>query len=171
MSAADQSATRRELIKRGVARARGGGDVGALRALAGAEQVLVTTYEQVLAAGILGPRASTRAGEFLAHERAHLAAIERQLVRLGGARPGPSGAVGAVSLPSDRAAVRLLLALERAALSAYYAELDNLRDGLAAQTAAEIMACDAQHATELRELLSPGDAMRAVPSSFVFGTP
>lgn len=171
MGNTDQSATRRELIKRGVARA-GGGDIGALQALARAEQVLVTSYEQVLAAGLLSPRASKRAVEFLAHERAHLTAIRHQLQRLGGTLPGPPGALGTAIGPEDeRDAVRMLLALERAALSAYYAELAHLRDARAAQTAAEIMACEAQHATELRELLSPGDVMRAVPSSFVFGTP
>jgi hypothetical protein len=172
VGAGDVSATRRELIKRGVARGRRGGDIGALQALAGAEQVLVTTYEQVLSAGVLSRSASKRAAEFLGHERLHLAAIGRELERLGGALPPAPPALGVAARPaSDRAAIRILLALERSALSAYYAELAHLRDGHAARTAGEIMACDAQHASELRALLSPGDAMRAVPSAFVFGTP
>jgi hypothetical protein len=172
VATATQSATRRELIARAVARGRLDGDIGALLALVSAEQVLVASYEQVLNAGVLSPPATTRANEFLAHERAHLRAVAGALARLGGTVPSTPRALGSAAAPaSDRAGLRLLLALERAALSAYYAEIARLRDPGAARVAAEIMACGAQHATELRELLSPGDVLRAVPGAFVFGTP
>jgi hypothetical protein len=172
VAAGTQSATRRELIARGLARRPAGGDAGSLRALTRAEQVLVVTYAQVLAAGALSLPATSRATEFLAHERAHLETISRELKRLGGTLPRSSRPLSTLpTLTSDRAAVRLLLVLERAALHAYWVELGRLRDARASRLAAEIMACGAQHATELRELLSPGDVKRAVPSSFVFGSP
>jgi ferritin-like protein len=65
--------------------------------------------------------------------------------------------------------LRTLVTLERTALAVYYAELGALRDPAAAQLATEIMACEAQHATALRELLYPARPGRAVPSAFVFG--
>ena len=172
MGADSESATRRQLIARAVARGRHDGDVGALLALLKAEQVLVATYEQVLGTGVLSSREGSRASEFLAHERAHESAIGRALVRLGGTVASAPGALSTAEAPgSGSAAIKLLLALERAALSAYYAELARLRDPEAARVASQIMACGAQHATELREMLSPGDVMRAVPGAFVFGTP
>jgi rubrerythrin len=160
--------TRRELIAKVVGSALDGGDVGALRALARAEQVLVATYEGVLASGALSAEAARWATECLAHERAHLSALTAHLRRLGSRARRPVSVAGA--LPStEKATIGLLLALERAAISVYYAELGKLRDPDAARTAAEIMACEAQHATALRELLSPGNYSRAVPSAFVFG--
>jgi hypothetical protein len=172
VGAATLSATRRQLIARGIAGARKDRDVGALRALVYAEQVLVATYEQVVAAAVLSPPATSRATQFLGHEHAHLRAVGDELQRLGGVAPPPPPTLSVAAAPgSDPDALRLLLALERAALTAYYAELARLRDPQAARVAAEIMACGAQHTTELRELLSPGDVMRAVPGPFVFGTP
>ncbi len=163
-------ATRRELIARGIALRGTGSDAGALRATVRAEQVMVATYEQLLGAGVLGPTAARAATEFLAHERAHVAALTSELKRLGGRPPREPRGLGPVMPASERAAIRLLLVLERAAISVYYTELAQLHDGRAARTAAEIMACEAQHTTALRELLSPGDVSRAVPGAFVYGT-
>jgi hypothetical protein len=177
MGPGTQAATRRQLIARSVASAGTGlggfgVDLRALQALGRAEQVLVATYEQALAAGVLSLPASARATAFLDHERLHLAAIVGELKRLGGTLPRAPRVLSVPSTPaSDRAALGVLLMLERAALSAYYAESARLRDPHAMKIAAQIMACGAQHTTELRELLSPGDVLRAVPSAFVYGTP
>jgi rubrerythrin len=165
-----REATRRELIARGIALAGTGSDTGALRATVRAEQVLVATYEQLLGAGVLGASAARAATEFVAHERAHVAALTSELRRLGGKPPREPRGLGPVRPAGERAAIRLLLGLERAAISVYYTELAQLQDGRAARTAAEIMACEAQHTLALRELLSPGDVSRAVPGAFVYGT-
>jgi len=169
-----RAGTRRELIARGLGFGRRGGDVGALRALARAEQVLVATYEQLLGSAVLSSAGGVLASELLAHERAHLSALTAQLKRLGATVPrrpaalAHSGAAGLFA-GDERVVVRTLVTLERTALAVYYAELGNLRDPGAAQLATEIMACEAQHATALRELLYPARPGRAVPSPFVFG--
>ena len=174
MATAVRAATRRELIARGIGFGRHGGDVGALRALARAEQVLVATYEQLLGSAALSSAGGVLASELLAHERAHLSALTGELKRLGGTvprRPAALARGGAAGLSSgdERVVLRTLVTLERTALAVYYAELGALRDRGAAQLATEIMACEAQHATALRELLYPARPGRAVPSAFVFG--
>jgi rubrerythrin len=163
-------ATRRELIARGIALAGTGSDVDALRAMVRAEQVLVVTYEQLLGLGLLPPAGSRLASEFLAQELAHIEALERELKRLGGVPPRRPSGFGSVAGLGPRAAVRLLVELERAALSVYYTELARIRDPGVARTAASIMANEAQHSTLLLELLSPGAVARAVPAAFVDGT-
>jgi ferritin-like protein len=166
--------TRRELIARGIGFGRDGGDIGALRALARAEQVLVATYEQLLGSTELSSVGGVLASELLAHERAHLSALAAQLKRLGGTVPGrpaalSHGGAASVATGDEQVVLRTLVTLERAALAVYYTELGKLRDPGAAQLATEIMACEAQHATALRELLYPSTPGRAVPSPFVFG--
>jgi rubrerythrin len=162
-------ATRRELIARGIALGGTGSDVDSLQAMFRAEQLLVVTYEQLLEATVFTPAATELAERFLGHEHAHVAALARELERLHGAPPrGPAG-LGTVGSLGESAAVRLLLELERAALSVYYTELARVRDAGVARTAAAIMGNEAQHTTLLHELLSPGDVALAVPASFVVG--
>jgi rubrerythrin len=163
-------ATRRELIARGLALAGTRSDRGALRAMMRAEQALVFTYEQVLAAGVLPERPLRIATAFLEHERAHIRALEQELARTGGLPPRRPTGFGPLGALTADLAVTLLLDLERAALSVYYTELASIRDPRIARVAAAIMGNEAQHASELRELLSPGDVSRAVPGPFVFGT-
>jgi hypothetical protein len=73
------------------------------------------TYEQLLAAGVLAPAAERVAREFLGHERAHLEALRGELRR--GASPRPPRNLGSVAALSARQGVRLLVEIERAALS------------------------------------------------------
>jgi rubrerythrin len=161
-------ATRRELIARAIALTGTRGDAGAVRALIRAEQVLVETYEQLLDAGTLPLAAASIATEFLGHERAHLKALRGELRR--GAMPAPPSGLGSIAELTARQALRVLVGLERAALSVYYTELARIKDGALARTAAEIMANEAQHATVLLEVLSPGDFERAAPAAYVYGT-
>jgi rubrerythrin len=161
-------ATRRELIARAIALAGTHGDAGAVRAMIRAEQVLVVSYEQVIEAGTLPPGALSIATEFLGHERAHLDALRGELRR--GAAPAAPRDLGTIGAATPRQAVHLLVGLERAALSVYYTELARIKDGALARTAAEIMANEAQHATALLEVLSPGDFERAAPAAYVTGT-
>jgi rubrerythrin len=161
-------ATRRELIARAIALSGTSGDAGAVRAMIRAEQVLVASYEQVIAAGTLPFAALSITTEFLGHERAHLEALRGELRR--GAVPAPPRELGGLGSVTARQAVRLLVGLERAALSVYYTELARIKDGGLARTAAEIMANEAQHATVLLEVLSPGDFEHAAPAAYVTGT-
>lgn len=161
-------ATRRELIARAIALAGTRGDAGALRAMIRAEQVLIVTYEQLLGGGALTSAAGHLATEFLGHERAHLQALRGQLGRHDLPRV-PRG-LGSLAALSARQGVRLLVEIERAALSVYYTELARISDAELAGTAATIMANEAQHAAVLLELLSPGNVARAVPTAFVDGT-
>jgi rubrerythrin len=161
-------ATRRELIARAIALAGTRGDAGALRAMIRAEQVLIVTYEQLLSGGALTSAAARLATEFLSHERAHLHALRGELGGHGVPRV-PRG-LGSVSALSARQGVRLLVEIERAALSVYYTELARIRDAKLAGTAAAIMANEAQHGAVLLELLSGGNVTRAVPTAFVDGT-
>jgi rubrerythrin len=161
-------ATRRELIARAIALSGTSGDVGALRAMIRAEQVLVASYQQLIEAGTLPPAALEIATEFLGHERAHLQALRGELRR--GAAPAPPRELGGLAGVSARQGVRLLVGLERAALSFYFTELARIKDGALAQMAAEIMANEAQHSTVLLEVLSPGDFERAAPAAYVTGT-
>jgi rubrerythrin len=166
---ADSGATRRELIARGIALGGSGRDVDSLRAMLRAEQVLVVTYEQLLAATVFTPAATELAQRFLGHERAHAEALARELKRLRGAPPPRPTGLGSIGSLVESAAVGLLLELERAALNVYYTELARVRDAGVARTAAAIMGNEAQHTTLLRELLSPGNVGGAVPAAFVVG--
>jgi rubrerythrin len=161
-------ATRRELIARAIALAGTRGDAGALRAMIRAEQVLIVTYEQLLSGGALTDATGRLATEFLGHEQAHLAALRGELGRR--ALPRLPRGLGTVTALSARQGVRLLVEIERAALSVYYTELARITDAQLAGTAAAIMANEAQHAAVLLELLSPGNVTRAVPAAFVDGT-
>jgi rubrerythrin len=161
-------ATRRELIDKAIALVGAYGDTGAGRAMIRAEQILVATYEQLLAAGAFTHQAERIAHEFLAHERAHLDELRSELGRASRLRM-PRG-LGSVAALDDRQAVGLMVQLERAALSVYYTEIARIKDASLAKTAALIMANEAQHASMLLELLSPGDAVRAAPAAFVDGT-
>jgi hypothetical protein len=163
-------ATRRALIKRGLAVVAAHGDVAVLRDLIALEQLLVLGYQRQLSAGALGPSSRPVIEQFLGHERAHVAALTAQLQRLGGAVPAPPASATVSAPHSIEQALRALLGLERDALGTYYRALGKLRDGRAALVAAQIMANEAQHATGLMELLMPGHPKLAVPSPFVYGT-
>jgi rubrerythrin len=134
-----------------------------------AEQVLVDTYEQLIAGSLLPGGAVSMALEFLAQERQHVDQLTTQCRRLGGRPPRKARRLGRFGALNGSQAVTFLLGVERTALSVYYTELARVRDPALARVAAAIMANEAQHASLLREVLSPGDTMRAVPSAFVFG--
>ena len=115
-------ATRRELIARGLALAGTRSDADRLSAMLRAEQVLVFTYEQVLASGVLPGELRTTAAQFLGHERAHVDALAHELSRVGGTRPRRPAAYGPLGRLTAGGAMRLLIELERAAISVYYTD-------------------------------------------------
>jgi rubrerythrin len=162
--------TRRALISRGLVVVRAHGDVEVLRALIALEQLIVLGYERQLSAGVLGTRGRQMARSFLGHEQEHVDALAAELQRLGGAVPKPPGGPSVGTPGSAKDALATLVALENDALGTYYRALGKLHDPDAALVAAQIMANEGQHVTELTGLLEPGHPKLIAPSAFLYGT-
>jgi hypothetical protein len=159
------------------------GDLGVLVSLLRVEQVVVFAYERALASGLLSASAQAALGTFLDHERAHVHALSRALTRLGGTVPVAPTLTAAfeselhrlhvkrspTGLDNERQELRFLIDLERVIARHYRSAIARLGTDKLLTTAAEIMANEAQHATALAELLSPGNVKRAVPTGFVAG--
>ncbi|HWC86882.1 MAG TPA: ferritin-like domain-containing protein [Solirubrobacteraceae bacterium] len=176
--------TRRELLRRGAtASAVGRGDAALLVSLLHVEQVIVIAYERALATGLLAPPAQTVVSSFLEHERTHVRALSARVVSLGGAVP-PAPAMPSAfeselrrlrvkrtlaELRTERQYVRFLIELETVIAHHYRYAIARLNAGRLLTAAAEIMANEAQHMAILREVLSPGNVKRAVPTGFVAG--
>jgi len=156
----------------------------ALTAIFEVEQLVQFAYQRVLQAGVLGAGAARTAAAFLAHEQSLAQVLSAWLLRLGVAPPPPldlpaaDAALGKHNISgsfdkmaSEHDALMLLGALESVAEGAYYLGISHLTDPQLLQSAAQIMANEAQHATILSELLHPGDISRAVPAAFVQGMP
>lgn len=203
--------TRRELLLSGVAGVAGGaaaaagvaGAGGALLAVASAqaaesvtaseydrlqrlirlELLLLFCYRHVLASPLLTPRARRTLAPFIAHEQAHIAALERQLRAGGGAVPPPPASVAAANhdlahrkiggrlgqLRGDQDAVRLLLTLEQVTIGAYFVALMKIQDTNLIELVSQIMANEAQHDAMLGLLLPPNKPADAVPYGLVQG--
>lgn len=147
------------------------------------ELLLLFSYQQILASSLLNPRAERTLRLLRAQEEAHIHALGVRLAALGGVAPPPptgveqadrdlarrrvSGRLG--QLRGARDALRLLLAVERVTVGAYFVALTKLEDPALITLAAEIMANDAQHEAMLGELLYPGNAQQAVPYGLVQG--
>jgi Ferritin-like domain len=174
---ADRDMTRRELL--GPV-----GDGAVLASLLRVEHVLVFAYERALAAGVLSPSAQPILSSLLEQERAHVHALSVDLTGrggLGGTAPAPLKGTAAFEselrhlrvrrsparLRNERQYVRFLIDLEMLIARHYRYAIARLNTGKALSLAAEIMANEAQHATAMSELLSPGNVKRAVPSAFV----
>jgi rubrerythrin len=148
-----------------------------------AEQTVVYAYERALAGGALSAVAAAVLRRCLSQEREHVDALSINLSRLGTSLPaGPTDLASfelalrslqvkrnPATLHGEREYVNFLIRVEAAAASAYHFAIEQLADDKLLQTASEIMANEAQHATVLSELLSPGNVKRAVPSAFVAG--
>ncbi|HWF34342.1 MAG TPA: ferritin-like domain-containing protein [Solirubrobacteraceae bacterium] len=160
------------------------GDDGAvLVSLLRVEKVLVLAYERALASGTLAPQAHKLVSAFLAHERAHVHALSVHLTDLGitiAVAPTTTAAFESelrhlrvrrslASLRTQREQLRFLTDLETLSGRHYRYAIAHLGAAKQLTTAAEIMANEAQHATVLREFLSPGNVKRAVPTGFVAG--
>lgn len=178
LHAAEDAAARVEAA----VRAEDAAGADALRALFEVERLAEVAYRQVLRSGVLAAGARRAARALLAHEQAHVGVLGAWLRAAGGRRPAPSAmdapaaanvlAAHHVSgslqnLRSEHEALRLLIAVEAAAERAYSRAVSRLRDPVRLGVSLEMMACDAQHATVLSELLYPGDVSRAVPGAFV----
>ena len=112
------------------------------------EHTQVAFYEQALRDGRLTGDLHGFAQTVLAHERAHLVAIQKALGALAG--PKPTFRFGAKTKSSD-AFVRTTIDLEDIAVAGYNGQATNLtRSTLAA--AAEIVSVEARHAAWIRAL-------------------
>jgi hypothetical protein len=154
-----------------------------LQRLVRIELLLLFSYQHVLAAPVLTARARRTLTPFVAHEQAHIAALEKQLTDRGGLIPaGPAdtetanrdlahrriaGRLG--QLRGDLDAVGLLLTLEQVTIGAYFVALLKLQDTHLIELASEIMANEAQHDAMLGLLLPPNKPANAVPYGLVQG--
>lgn len=159
------------------------GDEAVLVSLLRVERVLVVAYEHALATGLLTPSAQQTVSLFLGHERAHVHALSVNVAALGGTVPAaPEGTAAfeaelrqlrvrrsPAELRNERQHVRFLTDLETLIARHYRYAIARLSAAKPLSMAAEIMANEAQHATILREVLSPGNVKRAVPTGFVAG--
>jgi hypothetical protein len=174
---AGTSTTRRELLTPKFS------DVTWLHRLMSVELLLLYVYDHALAGSIL-PSGAHRAMSLLrSHEEAHVAALSAQLSARGASRPSPPPSIAVANrylarrkvrgrlgqLKGSEDALRLLLALERVAVGAYFVALRELREPRLIVLAAEIMASDAQHEAIIGEQLYPGHIPEAVPFGLVQG--
>jgi ferritin-like protein len=155
-----------------------------LRRLLSAELLIVYCYEHVLDSQILDPHERQALAPLKTQEEAHVHALRARLAALGApAPPSPAsvtqadhdlsnrmvrGRLGQLKGSSD--ALRLLLAVERVVVGAYFVALTKLADPSLVTLSAQIMANDAQHEAIIGELLYAGNAQKAVPYGLVQGT-
>jgi hypothetical protein len=147
------------------------------------ELLLLFCYRHVLASPVLTVRARRTLTPFVAHEQAHIAALERQLTARGGSvPPGPASVTAANhdlahrkvggrlgQLRGDLDAVRLLMTLEQVTIGAYFVALMKLPDAGLIELASQIMANEAQHDAMLGLLQPPNKPANAVPYGLVQG--
>lgn len=159
------------------------GDVAVLLFAIRAEQVIIYAYGQAVASGLVSAAAAGVLTGFLGQEHEHVAALSVNLERLGGALPIPPSdpATFALALRSlgvkrspaglhnQRQWITFLADLEIVLARVYRFAIEQLADSKLIQTASQIMANEAQHATLLRQLTSPGRVSRTVPTAFVGG--
>jgi ferritin-like protein len=151
--------------------------------LLGVELLLLYAYEHVLGSSFLDSKAKQVLGLLRAQEEAHVHALQTRLTALGGAPPPRPTSVPAANrdlahrrvsqrlgqLRGARDALRLLAAVERVTVGAYFVALIKLEDPALIRLAAEIMANEAQHEAMLGELLHPRDVQQAVPYGLIQG--
>ena len=123
-------------------------DVDLLTALLSRERRLVTAYEAALRRDAI----DASLGEtILAHERAHVAALERTLA----GRGNPTATVPAPELTAalrDRRSFALYAkALEDELVGAYSDAIARIRDPKLRQPVGSIMVCDAAHVVALKD--------------------
>lgn len=147
------------------------------------ELLLLFCYRHILASSVLSRRAAGTLTPFVAHEEAHIGALERLLLVRGGSVPAPPASVAAANrdlahrkvggrlgqLRGDLDAVRLLLTLEQVTIGAYFVALTKLQDSELIVLVAQIMGNEAQHDAMLGLLLPPGKPASAVPYGLVQG--
>jgi Ferritin-like domain len=148
-----------------------------------AELLVLFTYDHILAGSTLPADARRTLSPLRAQEHAHVHALRGKLASLGSPAPsGPAsvegadadlarrdvkGRLGQLQGPQD--ALRLLLAIERVVIGAYFVALAKLEDRRLIGLVTRMMANDAQHEALVGELMYPTDPHKAVPFGLVQG--
>jgi hypothetical protein len=154
-----------------------------LHRLLSVELLLLYAYEHVLGSSVLSPRAHRILTPLVAHEEAHVRALRGRLIALGQRPPAGPASVAAADrdlarrkvqgrlgeLKGSPDAVRLLLALERVVVGAYFVALTKLEDPKLIGLVTQIMAADAQHEAIIGSVLYRDDAQQSVPFGLVQG--
>ncbi|HYP47008.1 MAG TPA: ferritin-like domain-containing protein [Thermoleophilaceae bacterium] len=146
-----------------------GGDAGIVTAALDLERHAVTTYEQLLARGLIEPGLGERLRD---HERRHVSGLERALEGMGRETPAGSGRPAQVPglaralAGGRRAAVRFALELEGRLVAGYFAAQGELENPRLLLPLASIMASEGQHLALLRRELG----LDPIPSAFERGT-
>jgi hypothetical protein len=178
-STAVGKASRRELIRRGLAIGAGPSDDAAVIArLISFEELAAYVYRRALESGRLTAAAQRLADVLWTQEREHLAALStasgtrprhrittdldaQQRLTRAGIQTRLAG------LRDQRDWLRLLEKLERVLERAYYDAISRLASAAMLELAVAIIANEAQHATLLSEVRFPGDVTRSVPQALV----
>ena len=159
--------TRREALRAGLALAAGMAagpataaaappptDGSIIASAAGFEQRSVLAYEIAVRSGLLGARLQPLVERIGRQEAEHAAAMRTSLEALGGTVPSPPEAIpGLAGATSEAEVAGFLLGLESASVSAYQEALATLTGAVLIQTAASIMAVEAQHLVLIRKAL------------------
>jgi rubrerythrin len=180
---------RRELLRRGVglggavvaasaipllfavrdAFAQGDTDASLLGKAIGLERVAVLAYDTLLGRGLLAPPATTLMQTLRGHEQAHAVTLTRALTDLGGTPPpkvGPGDVekvvAGLGDIASEKDALTFAVALETAAIAAYYDAQAKFVEAKLLQDGAMIMAAEGQHLVVLRRALGLPPVPRAL---------
>jgi bacterioferritin (cytochrome b1) len=139
-------------------------DVDILNSALDLEHTAIAAYT----AGIplLTGTARAAAKQFLAQEFAHASVLSSTVAHAGGKpnQPSPSYDLGHPRREAD--VLRLLLMLERVAISAYIDAIPKLTPGSLRSTVASILTTEAQHVSVLRSELG----LAPVPAPFVTGS-
>ena len=174
------------LVSPGVARAASapaGGDAGVLSRTLSVEQLVVFSYQRVLASGPLKSTVAAALGGLLTQELRHVSELERDLRTIHGSIPSPPRDVATAQralathhvtrsltrLRTQHDCLKLLIDVESVAEGAYFAAIGTLGDAGRVRTALGIMGCEAQHWTILSGLLNRYNVVRSVPYPFVAG--
>ena len=132
------------------------------------ERVSVLAYDGAIAGGLLSSPEETVFTRFRDHEQQHANALTTALTDLGGTPPEPAteeDVEGLGDLKTQADVVRFAIEFETAAVAAYLDAHRKLIDGKLLQSAASIMANEAQHLVVLRGLART----EPVPNAFETG--
>jgi rubrerythrin len=155
-------------------RGKGSRDVAVLNAALEREHAAVALYTAGL--GIMRGSRRTTVDLLLEQERAHVRGLSEAIRDLGGTPRGPAeGSAIRRQLGVDRvsgagAFMALATRVENAAIAAYLEQLPELSDGRLRQTAAAILANEAEHVAMLTGLRRPGRPALQAPVAFVVGS-
>lgn len=129
------------------------------------EHLEAAAYKAINGAGVLSGRAATYFQSFGAHEAEHVAAIIATIQKLGGTPVQPAQ-YNFSSVPKDAAGVVAFFQnVESVGASAYLGAAPSIKNFDVLEAALSIHAVEAEHASALADLVSPGSDLFA-PEAF-----